>query len=95
VNFVELAAFLCLGGGPGAIPSDASVRNRKKKWWAPQMGAWRPIFSAEVRRFPPKKGSLLKLFMANSYITVKVNTCKLTVGGMKPEPYGCPKMRGV
>ena len=30
VNFGELAAFLCLGGGPGAIPSDASVRNRKK-----------------------------------------------------------------
>ena len=28
---------------------------QKKKWWAPQMGAWRPIFSAEVRRFPPKK----------------------------------------
>jgi hypothetical protein len=56
------------------------------------MGAWRPIFSAEVRRFPAKKGSL---FMANCYITVKVNTCKLAVGGMKPEPYGCPKMRGV
>ena len=61
VNFWELAAFLCLGGGAGAIPSDASVRNRKKKWWGASDGkTWWDLethfFGRLLWRFPAKKG---------------------------------------
>ena len=54
VNFGELAAFLCLGGGPGAIPSDASVRNRKKVVGASD-GSLETHFFGRSEAFPCKK----------------------------------------